>query len=360
MMLGVYSGVQGNLMGVFHGNLETVRNDEVCEVLNGKYELSFQYPITGVLFSELKVDRFVTARPNAIANVQPFSIYRITRPINGWVTVYAWHVSRRLNKCVCLPFSRSTAAGAVKALETEDVAGSIFHFSTDLDKDGTVSTALPVSTAKLMGSEEGCILSVFGGEWEFDGFDVRLLAQRGQDRGVQIAYGLNLTDYLSDTQRQNRVNGIYAYYLDEEGAFAEGVFVKAAYYMGMEGLFVEARDYTDQMGRLDLVLQQLTPTEKLQRLAEDDLTSPDWYIDDGLRTSFRVSFVQLSKTEEYKNLTFRDDIALGDTVHVAHDIHQEFAALRVTEIRYQPSRGRYNSIGLGLPARSIVDTIRKK
>ena len=36
----------------------------VTEERNGIYELSLTYPVTGSLFSELAVDRFVKAKPN--------------------------------------------------------------------------------------------------------------------------------------------------------------------------------------------------------------------------------------------------------------------------------------------------------
>ena len=358
-MMDIYSGPRSDPTAVFCGRLEVVRNDEVHEVINGKYELTFQYPVSGIHFNSLLPGRHISAPPNAVDPEQLFTIYRIAKPINGWITVYAQHISRWLHKCVCRPFTAENAQTAVQRLELADVGGSMFHFSTDIDAEGEMGFSLPTITADLMGSGDGCILSVYGGEWEYDGFQVRLLAQRGKDQGVRIDYGWNMTGYQSDTQRQDMLDAIYAYYLDQDGNFAEGVTVTAEASAGEEGLTIEPRDYTDQMDRKDLVLQLLTPVQKLQRLAEEELIRIGVF-NDGADKSFRVSFVQLSKTEEYAGLAINDGIGMGDTIHVSHAFYGETAGLRATEIRYQPSTGRYKEVTLGRPSQSIIKTILKK
>ena len=69
----------------------------VTEERNGVYELSLTYPVTGQMFSELAVDRFLKAKPNDTSELQLFKIYEITKPLNGIVTVNAEHISYALS-----------------------------------------------------------------------------------------------------------------------------------------------------------------------------------------------------------------------------------------------------------------------
>lgn len=356
MILELFSGRRTDPVAYLLGALEAVRNDEVCEVLGGKFELSLQYPVSGRLFGELRIGRCITAPPNGVESAQPFRIYRISKAINGWVTVYARHISCLLNRYVCTPFLAETASEAVAALSGNSVTKPIFQFSTDLDVQGILNPLLPVSMGQLMGSSDGCILSVYGGEWEFDRFHARLLARRGQDRGVEITYGLNMTDYLSDTQPQEELDGIYAYYLNEDGSIAGSLLVMAEASTGEDGALIEPRDYTDNMDSVDIALN---PLGALERLAREELEAA-LEANDGTEKSFRVSFELLARTEEYKHTAIPSQIGMGDIVHVASPMYLEYTSLRVTEIRYQPTQQRYKSVVLGQPPRTIVKTILKK
>lgn len=75
----------------------------VKEERNGAYELTLKYPINGYLYSEIKKERIIKAKPNDTSNNQAFRIYRITVPINGVITVYAEHISYDLVSIAVTP-----------------------------------------------------------------------------------------------------------------------------------------------------------------------------------------------------------------------------------------------------------------
>ena len=68
----------------------------VTEEPGGVFELSLTYPVTGKMFPEIAIDRFVKAKPNDTADLQLFRIYEVSKPMNGIVTVNAEHVSYAL------------------------------------------------------------------------------------------------------------------------------------------------------------------------------------------------------------------------------------------------------------------------
>ena len=66
----------------------------VTEERNGQYELELQYPNTGTHYADIVEERIIAARHDDSDDIQPFRIYKITRPMNGVVTVNARHPRR--------------------------------------------------------------------------------------------------------------------------------------------------------------------------------------------------------------------------------------------------------------------------
>ena len=69
----------------------------VTEERNGAFELEMVYPITGQHYSSLALRGLILAKPNPYGEAQYFRIYKISRPINGQVTVNAQHISYDLS-----------------------------------------------------------------------------------------------------------------------------------------------------------------------------------------------------------------------------------------------------------------------
>ena len=63
-----------------------------------------------------------------------------------------------------------------------------------------------------MPSAEGSILDLVGGEYEFDEFDVVLHAQRGVDSGLEIRYGVNMSDLEAETDSTELVTAVLPYW----------------------------------------------------------------------------------------------------------------------------------------------------
>lgn len=201
----------------------------VIEERNSIYELEMKYPVTGLYFSEIQEGKFLLATPNANATTssqyQVFRIYKISKPLNNLVTIYAEHISYLLNKMVALPFNADTCQAAFAKLpahitnNTQD-----FTFWTDIAGDGylpngesvesdvTFGFDVPMSTRDVLGGGEKSIQGLFGGDFEFDNYQVKLYKDRGSDKGVVIRYGKNLTDLTDEKDIQNAYTGIVPYF----------------------------------------------------------------------------------------------------------------------------------------------------
>lgn len=82
---------------------------EVTEERNGVFECLLKYPISGQHYGLITKECIVKAKPNDTAADQAFRIYRITKPLNGIVTIYGQHISYDLANVPVLPFPRRAA-----------------------------------------------------------------------------------------------------------------------------------------------------------------------------------------------------------------------------------------------------------
>ena len=76
----------------------------VSEGLNDAYELEMEYPIDGLHFNKIILQRIIFAKPNQYDNPQPFRIYNITKPLNGIITINAEHISYDMSGYTVKPF----------------------------------------------------------------------------------------------------------------------------------------------------------------------------------------------------------------------------------------------------------------
>lgn len=319
----------------------------VTEERNGAFELTMQYPDTGVHFDEITDRCIIYAIPSPYRAPQPFRIYRITRPMDGIIMVYAQHITYDLSGVPLNPFTAVNAPDALSKLSLNAAVDNPFTFWTDKSTVASFAVSVPSSTRSVLGGSSGSILDVYGGEYEWDGFTVRLYGQRGYDNGVVISYGKNLTDIEQDRNISSVATGIYPYWTNTEGALVtcDPKIVNAP------GTY----DFTrivpvDFSGDFE---EQPTPAQ-LQARAEQ-------YIADNRigipKTSITASFVQLEQFSEYEDLALLEKCDLCDTVTIRYPQLGVEAKAEIVKIETDVLLERYNSVEIGDVRANIADTI---
>ena len=114
------------------GRLSDCISCTVTEERNGIYECEFEYPITGVRYSDIQEGCIVTVTHDDTGDIQPFDIYGRSAPINGIVTFYAHHVSYRLSDIVVGPCTASSPADALDKIRRNSINGNPFTFWTNI------------------------------------------------------------------------------------------------------------------------------------------------------------------------------------------------------------------------------------
>lgn len=319
----------------------------VNEERNGAFELTMQYPDTGVHFDEITDRCIIYAIPSPYRAPQPFRIYRITRPMDGIIMVYAQHITYDLSGVPLNPFTAVNAPDALSKLSLNAAVDSPFTFWTDKATVASFAVSTPSSTRSVLGGSSGSILDVYGGEYEWDGFTVRLYGHRGYDNGVVISYGKNLTDIEQDRNISNVATGIYPYWTNAEGALVtcDPKIVNAP------GTYDFTRvvpvDFSSDFET------QPTPAQ-LQARAEK-------YVEDNKigipKTSITASFVQLEQFPEYEDLALLEKCDLCDTVTIRYPQLGVEAKAEIVKIETDVLLERYNSVEIGDVRTNIADTI---
>lgn len=320
------------------GGLSEAISCTVTEERNGEFELEMQYPITGERYKEITVSAIIKAAPGDGRGAQGFRIYKITKPINGIVTVYAEHISYQLSSIPVQPFSAASAAEALTGLKDNAVVDCPFEFWTDKTTEGNFSVTEPASIRSRLGGVEGSILDLYKGEYEFDNYTVRLWNKRGSDKGVTVSYGKNLTDLTQEENISNTITGVMPYWKSEEALvmLPEKVILseKAENFPYPRIATVDFSSEFDEQ-----------PTEEQLRSKANEYISQTGI---GVPSiSIKISFQPLWQTEEYKDIAPLERVGLCDDITVRFEKLGVSATAEVIKTSYNVLLDRYDSVELG-------------
>lgn len=346
----LYGATETNFDNNGIGILSACVSCEVTEEANGIFELAMTYPMDGVHFAEIGDRAIIKAKADQFREPQLFRIYAISKPMNGIVTVLAEHISYELSGIPVKPFSAPSVSSALAGLKNNSVVYCPFEFWTDKETQASFKVSVPASIRSRLGGVAGSILDVYGGEYEFDNYTVKLHNNRGANRGVSIRYGKNLTDIQQEQNCSSVATGVYPYWaaeIDGNNVLVE-LPEKIVNAPGTYN-FVKIRT-------LDLsgAFETQPTVEQLRSKAESYVKANNI----GIPTvSLTVSFAQLEQHDEYKHLKLLDRVSLFDTVNVEFPALNVSATARAVKMVYDSISGKVKSVTLGSVRANIADTI---
>lgn len=321
------------------GALSNAISCTVTEERNSSYELDMVYPVSGIHYNDLQISRIILAVPAEKADPQPFRIYKITKPIGGKVEVFAEHISYQLSFIPVEPFTASSCSAALEGLVNHSTEKNPFTVYTDISSNEKYTQYVPASFRSRLAGTEGSIVDVYGdGDFEFDRFQVKFLSNRGHDNGVVIEYGKNITDLKQEENIENTVTGIFPYWENNDYGKMHVVMLPEKI---IETKYADNYPFHRTIPKSFADKFYEAPTEdQLREVANE-------YIKKNLigvpEVSLDVSFVNLSDTEEYKDL-MSEQINLCDIVTVYFPSLGVSAKAKVVTTVYDVLEDRYNSI----------------
>ena len=327
----------------------------VSEERNGTYELEMKYPISGRLYSYIDTDCIIKAKANETSALQLFRIYKHSKPFNGIVTYSAEHISYALSR---YPIESVTVEGVgASAALNEVLSASIidhnFTGQSDISTPNSTSFSF-VSVRAALGGVDGSLLDTYGGEYEFDNFNIKLHKQRGKDTGIIIAYGKN----LNDLEQEKNISSVYT-----------AVFPYAKYTpQDSEEQTITLPEKIVYSPNADKYAQKLVCIKDFSSEFEsgttptvEDLRSKaiSWVNNSGFdvpSVNMSVAFKHLWKSPEYAEYAPLERVGLCDTLTVYYEKLGVSAKAKVIKTKYNTLKEDYESLVLGNAKANFADT----
>lgn len=339
------------------GALTNIANAVVSEERQGAFTFSFtyyapndfddDYEIQKVLFENLKKRAVVKVKVNDFDGEKLFRIDESQfDAIGEFKEITAIAIAQydlAANSFVSVDKKSITPAAALNEVLRSSVVANKFTAWSDISI--TSNYKLEYKTvAEAIAGTEGSIIDTWRTELEWDDFTIRLWKNRGANRGVRIAYAKNLVG-LVETETGDVTTRIIPYANIDDGA---GNTTK----LSLPEIVVDAENVDETDLPLALPVDFSSEMQDAGYTTEDKLRAlaQSWFKNTGNnipKISLEVDFVQLAKTEEYKEFAVLEQVALFDTVEVWHERYNKKIETRVNKYTYDPIDELYLTLELG-------------
>ena len=336
------------------GTLADTISCEVTEERNGAYECVLKYPITGSFYKEIRKERLIKAKPNDTSKPQAFRIYRIAKPLNGIVTIYAQHLSYDLTNIATPAWESSpiTPQLAIEHVFDAALTPHNFTFQTDYTQAKAFTVDRPKSLRSVLGGSAGSLISLWGGEFEWDNYKVIHHQGRGISTGVVIEYGKNLTKLEQDTDITSVYTDLLPYAVVSDMDGNETVVTLSEQILPItETTLVQRKtlikDFTDSFGMDDVITEEALRAKAEKYIENNPLGTES--------PSLTISFEPLWKQPEYTAVLER--VSLCDRLTIKHTALGVQATAKVIKTVYDSLAEKYVSITLGSVRSTLVDAV---
>lgn len=323
----------------------------VTQERNGLYEAEVDYPMQSELFSRIEAGCYILAKPDDLSEPQMMRVYKPVKPLYGIASFNCEHERYKLNG---VPVARGsycgTPAAILNSMLTSVDSTSDFTFWSDIDTVKTIDLNTPMTVGQMIGGTEGSVLDRFGGEYEFNNNTVKLYSSRGQEKSTEIRYAKNLTGFTCEKDISSVYTHVYPFYYNE----AENQYVEIPYkkitLSNAEDFPFERCYMLDLSGEFDTA-----PTvAQLRSKAVSFITANSL---DEIRYNYKISFLPLWQTSEYKNVAALERCALCDVVPVVHEKAGERVKAKIIRTVYDSIAERYVEMELGNAVSSLSQTV---
>ncbi|KGL45677.1 phage tail spike protein [Listeria newyorkensis] len=333
-----------NGIGVLTDSFDWIVRQEA----NGTYELEFKYVKDGMYFDEIKNQNIVKAKAGFREQEQLFTIYAVSKPMNGIVTVKAEHISYRLHYNP-LKGKITVQNGTAGYMLNQILSNTVYPHSFTGTSTSTTQASTTIelaSSREALGGKEGSLLDTFKGEFIFDNFNIRHYPRQGAgvDKGVLVAYGKNLTDATQDEEIGETFTSIYPFAQVQDANGNETTIRLPEVVLDSQYVsnFAQPRAFM-----VDLTGDNVTNVATLRTAAQAYLVNNDV---GKPSVNLNISFVDLSREvddEELASILALETVNLWDTVTVKFLQLGIDVKARVIATTFDPLLDKYISVELG-------------
>ncbi|WFB45931.1 phage tail spike protein [Clostridium perfringens] len=317
---------------------------EVQEVLNGLYNLELEYPINNKNVDYLIEGNII--KTNTPSGEQPFRIYRTIKNLDT-VIVYANHIFFDLQSNFLMDCRYKFATGQ-QALE--DILKSTLYennFTCDSNIiERNNAYYIRKNPVEAILTEENSIINLYKGELLRDKFKIIINDSIGKDNNVIIEYRKNLLGLEKDEDISQVVTRVIPTGLTAKDSIImlDEVYVDSSLINNYINPVVKEIHYSDlkEDAEKGITIESIKDQLKVRAL---DLFNKEHI--DLPKVNYKINFLDLSLTEEYKDFKALEKVKLADVVTVRHKDLKIDVKRKVIKYKWDSLTKSYIEIELG-------------
>lgn len=334
----------------------------VTQERNGIFIFEGEILTDSPLFPLVLENYIIKADADHLLKDQRFRIKRIVPNHNGKAEIYAEHVSYLSRELTIKPEVSITGSAqtALSQWKASIVEPNPFVVDSDIPTSNKTKWRIDkVENPRMaLGGVEGSILDVWGGEYRFDNYHISLLQKRGTTAKTVLAYGRNITDFEQERNIANTYTSImpYAIYNDanenEVLVHIDGYVVDSEHINKYPNRVVQAVNFSSEFEHDEVPTKARILALANQYIKANEIGVPS--------TSIKVSFVDLSKSPDYAEYAFLEQVNLCDDVRVYYPKLGVNTVAKVIRTVWNVLTESYDEIEIGQKRMSLVGQMQQQ
>ena len=320
---------------------------EVKEEKNAEYSLELEYPIFGNEKWKDIIEENIIKAPTPKYGDQLFRIKN--KRVDGTILyVYAIHIFYDLmdNFLEDVRPTELNGVGALNWILDGTQYPHNFKALSDITRVSTANYIRKNPVQALISDDDNSYLNRWGGELERDNYTIKMLQSAGTDRGTTIQFGKNLLEIEEDINSTEVTTRLMLTGLNEDDTVVTlpEKYIDSAYIQAYPQPKIRHYHYSDFKVDLEngITLENVytmlrNEAQRLYKVEKIDIP----------KVNYKVNFVELSKTEEYKNYVILEKVYLNDIVTTKHSKIDIDIKAQVISYSWDAINSKYLEIELG-------------
>lgn len=242
------------------------------------------------------------------------------------------------------------------------------NINLGFDDNGNIINYLDIAYISplkaLLDESENSVYKAYGGEIEFNNFEINMFDERGNDNSFVVRSGKNLQDLQEEITDMGEDFATALIMCSSDGLYLPNNEILYSSYANQYDRYFYKVIKCDDVSLEDLVTENSSDQdiENAKNIVYEQLRERGKKYfkqqNDRLFGTYTINFLELAKTEEYKDYAELTHCALGNTVKTIYPAIGLSVENRVTEIKYNILTDRIDEITVGrLPVHDIVNDI---
>lgn len=295
--------------------------------------------------------------------LQLFRILKVTKKNKKYITAIGQHIGFDFenNFIQDINIVEKSGRAAIKQIQGGTVFNSKYNLSSNIDTVASARMVRKNGITALMGSDDNCFINRWGGYLVLDNFNISMNTSVGQDRGVEVLIGKNLTDMEGSIDISSVVTGINAITYDGL-TLPEGI-----YYSPLVNNYPEPRIKEFKFDNIKYKYSENNYDEEGYETLEEVYAAIRVECDklfnesniDKPTCNLRLNVIDLTKTDQYKGIELNERIFQGDIITANLEEYGFNVKLKMTANKYNNIKDCYEDFDLGDLKSNVFSTIDK-